>query len=773
MSPDDTFSLFDLFHQEAKTQINVLTQGLLALERNPQAADQLEALMRAAHSLKGAARIVGINSAVRVAHVMEDCFVAAQQGKLVLHADETDRLLAITDLFKQIAGLKEADLESWETTHEPAIQEAVDSIQHILDVTRGKPGNDRTAASFEQPLGEAPGESVAELGPSGVSSLPPPAFDTAGTAPSEVEKQDRVLRVAAANLNRLLGLAGESLVESRWLTPYSESLLRLKRQQSALLKTLANLRESLVGESLSEYSRACLAQAQQQASACLEGVSSRHEELELFARRSTNLSNRLYSEAIASRMRPFADGVQGFPRLVRDLARSLGKQVRLEIIGENTQVDRDVLDRLESPLTHLLRNAVDHGLETPDERVNAGKPAEGMVRLEARHAGGLLLVLVEDDGRGISYDRVREAVVRRKLTTAEMAEKLTHEELLEFLFLPGFSLRESVTEISGRGVGLDVVQNMVKAVGGSVRIMPQQGGGTKFQLQLPLTLSVLRSLLVDVSGEPYAFPLARIQRTLKVSREEIQTLEGREHVSFDGHRIGLVSAAQILGKTASASEDAISVVVLGERGQHFGVVVDKFIGEKELVLQRLDSRLGKVKDISAAALMPDGSPLLVLDVEDVVRSIELLVSGGRLNKLQRDGGGRAAQRRQRVLLVDDSLTVRELERKLLGNAGYDVEVAVDGMDGWNAARTQPYDLIVTDIDMPRMDGIELVRLIKNDARLRHLPVMIVSYKDRPEDRHRGMEAGADYYLTKGSFHDETLLTAVADLIGHATEVEHG
>jgi two-component system sensor histidine kinase and response regulator WspE len=260
---------------------------------------------------------------------------------------------------------------------------------------------------------------------------------------------------------------------------------------------------------------------------------------------------------------------------------------------------------------------------------------------------------------------------------------------------------------------------------------------------------------------------------MRVSRDAVQTLEGREHVLYDGHRIGLVSAAQVLGKGAPPAEADLPIIVLGDKTKRFGVVVEKFLGEKELVVQPLDPRLGKVKDISAAALMPDGSPVLILDVEDLIRSIELLVSGGRLSKVQAHGGGHAAARRKRVLVVDDSLTVRELERKLLENAGYIVEVAVDGMDGWNAARTQPYDLIITDIDMPRMDGIELVRLIKNDARLKVLPVMIVSYKDRPEDRHRGMEAGADYYLTKGSFHDETLLTAVSDLIGEAAEPHPG
>ena len=743
-------SLAELFHQEAECQSAALTLGLLDLERDPAAAEQLEALMRAAHSLKGAARIVGNDAAVRVAHAMEDCFVAAQNGKIVLSSEATDRLLACTDLLTRIALTAPEEMGTWNVEKRKVVDDAINSIQAI---TSGETGEGRSPHNQST---EAPAPLEVPDSPSG--------------SRTGRDAQDRVLRVTAENLNRLLGLAGESLVESRWLTPYAESLLRLKRQQWKLSKTLEHLRdESRAGHDFSERAAARLTEAQQQAAFCMQELADRHAELELFVRRSTNLSHRLYSEALASRMRPFADGIQGFPRMVRDLARSLGKEVRLEIAGESTRVDRDVLEKLEAPLTHLLRNAVDHGMESPEERKRLGKPCCGSIRLEARHAAGLLLIVVEDDGCGISLDDLREAVVRRKLTTAQVAEQLSEEELLDFLFLAGFSLRDNVTETSGRGVGLDIVRNMAKLVGGSVRIASHLGRGTRFQLQLPLTLSVIRALLVDVSGEPYALPLVRIHSTVRVPRSSIEMLEGREHISFGGQRVGMVAACQVLGKGTLSAGDELSIVILGDHTRRFGLVVDKFLGERQLVVQPLDPRIGKIKDISAGALMQDGSPVLICDLDDMERSIEALVSGGHLSKLQQSEGVSNERGSKRILVVDDSLTVRELERKLLANAGYEVEVAVDGMDGWNAVRTQPYDLVVTDIDMPRMDGIDLVRLIKKDPRLKSLPVMIVSYKDRPEDRDRGLEAGADYYLTKGSFHDETLMNAVTDLIGAAEE----
>jgi two-component system sensor histidine kinase and response regulator WspE len=281
-----------------------------------------------------------------------------------------------------------------------------------------------------------------------------------------------------------------------------------------------------------------------------------------------------------------------------------------------------------------------------------------------------------------------------------------------------------------------------------------------------LTLSVLRSLLVEIAGEPYAIPLAQIIHTLKLPRERIESLEGRHHFTHGTRRIGLLAAHEVLdcGEPQPPASE-FPVVVLADRNTRYGLVVDRFLGERELIVQPLDARLGKVRDISAAALMEDGSPVLVVDVDDIVRSIEKLISGGHLARIAQQTLAPAAKRRKRILAVDDSLTVRELERKLLTNRGYLADVAVDGMDGWNALRAGSYDLVITDVDMPRLDGIELATLIKMDPRLKSLPVMIVSYKDREEDRLRGLEAGADYYLTKGSFQDESLIQAVIDLIG--------
>ena len=756
--PDDlsNLSMHELFRVEAENQTAVLTTGLLELERGSAVVTQLESLMRAAHSLKGAARIVNLPTIVQIAHAMEDCFVAVQQGQVELGQPQIDVLLRGVDLLGAVAKQDGIDFAAWQEERGADIEALLRSLNELTSARLTAPKASALETTSPTPITPAASSAVATTPPGKTASQREPKAD-----PS-----DRVLRLTAENLNRLLGLAGESLVESRWLRPFSESLQRLKRMQADVEHTLDGLRQSFEGELLSENSRAKVNELFGQFAETRQFLADRMQELDLFDRRSAHLSHRLYLEVLRTRMRPFGDGAARFPRMVRDVAKTLGKKARLEIIGDTTQVDRDILDRLEAPLAHLLRNAVDHGCETPDARREAGKPPEATIRLEARHSAGMLQIIVSDDGPGLDTEHMRQVIADKKLTTPALAAQLNESELLQFLFLPGFTMKDTVTEISGRGVGLDIVSNMVKAVRGSVRVTSQPGRGMRFQLQLPLTLSVLRTLLVEIGGEPYAIPLAQIVSTLKLSRERIEALEGRHHFNLGNQQIGLLAAHQVFEcAEVKPPESDLPIVILGDRNTRYGLLVDRFLGERELVVQPLDPRLGKVKDISAAALMEDGAPVLIVDVDDMVRTIEKLVMSGTLANLGRDALEATTRKRKRVLAVDDSLTVRELERKLLTGRGYLADVAVDGMDGWNAVRTGVYDLIITDVDMPRMDGIELATLIKKDEHLKSLPVMIVSYKDREEDRLRGLEAGADYYLTKGSFHDETLLQAVLDLIG--------
>ncbi len=765
------FSLMELFRSEAEGQTAVLSQGLIDMERGNVAPATLEAMMRAAHSLKGAARIVGIDAAAGVAHVLEDYFVAAQKKQIDVLPQHVDVLLAGVDLLTRIAQLSDEESQSWLAQNESTVAAYVANFDSILSGEKPAPTNEKHAPSASLPPpapAKVEAESAALPEPEktvAVEAAPPP--EPSKPAP---EKADRVVRVTADSLTRLLALAGESLVESRQFRPFVGSLRQLKQAQTGLGDNLRALEQQLqdLKEGSLQTARDLLARVTDQAAKSQVQLTERIRELDDYAHRNEDLAGRLHHEIIGSRMRPLADGVKAFPRMVRDVARQLGKQVQFEIRGENTGVDRDVLEKLEAPLNHLLRNSLDHGIELPEERVAAGKPATGRVVLDACHRAGMLQITLRDDGRGVDRKRLIRKIIERGMVSAAMAEQLADAELLEFLFLPGLSTKESVTELSGRGVGLDVVQTMAKALGGTVRVTSTFGRDTVFSLRLPITMSVLRALLVEIDGEPYAFPLTRIERICALPAERIECLESRRYFTLDDQTIGLVEATQVLDLPASveANKTLFPVVVLSDRGHLFGLVVDRFLGERDLDVRPLDPRLGKVPNLGGASLLENGMPVLMFDVEDVVRSIDVLLTG---RKLKWSAVELAAQRSRarHILVVDDSITVRELERQLLESHGYQVDVAVDGMDGWNTVRGGNYDLVVSDVDMPRMDGIELVRRIKQDARLKNLPVVIVSYKDREEDRLRGLDAGANYYLTKSSFHDRTFLHAIEDLIGEA------
>ncbi|MDJ0600196.1 MAG: hybrid sensor histidine kinase/response regulator [Crocosphaera sp.] len=851
------FSMLDLFSLEVETQGEVLNDHLLTLETQLQDSPDakgslslLEALMRASHSIKGAARIVQIEPAVQIAHVMEDCFMAAMDRTITLTPNDIDFLLQGVDFLHSIGEVEQDDFNNWLTEQQANTQKIVEAIASIMNpqptdqcssssvvtpdssqtpVTIPPPEPtvpvSETEADHEETDDDALGEfdlSLDDVFPeddedsllfsqnSSVSSnlSHDPSSETPSSPTDQViawvdkeqepiqelqtltpdnlatdqeegipttsltstsgmgNSKDRFVRVTTDNLNRLMGLAGESLVEATALVPLSESFLQLKKSQLELSQLLEQLQLSLAQTALSKEAESYFSDMVHKERECRAILNDRLNALEQFTYRSFNLSDRLYREVIATHMRPFEEGVNSFPRMVRDLARQLKKRVKLEIVGKLTMVDRDILRKLEAPLTQILRNAIDHGIECPDERIAKGKPPEGTIRLEAAHRFGMLSITISDDGKGISLDKLRESIVKKGLVTPEMSQQLNEAELMEFIFLPNFSTTNQVTEISGRGVGLNIAKTMVQEVGGNLQAISKPGKGMNFHFQLPLTLSVIRTLLVEIAGEPYAFPLSRIDQILTLNFDDIYSVENRQYFTLNNQNIGLVRAEQVLELMSNSTPtEPLSVIVVSDQMNRYGLVIDRFLGEKSLVVRPLDPRLGKVQDITGAALLEDGSPILIIDVLDLVRSLDKILANISINHVKTKEETNWHQSSKHILVVDDSITVREMERKLLENRGYTVDVAVDGMEGWNAVRVNNYDLVISDIDMPRMNGIKLVQNIKNNSQLKSTPVIIVSYKDREEDRLQGLEAGADYYLTKSSFHDDTLINAVIDLIG--------
>ena len=757
------FSMFDLFQTEVQQHCACLADGLIALEQNASDPKMVEPLMRAAHSVKGAARIINLDGAIGLAHSMEECLVRIQKGTEIPTASRIDELLRGSDILRSLADHKSEDeARAWleqEAGPISALAEGLNlppkaGVSAVVVVPTAKPVAPAAipVAPTATPVAPAvtPAPTVVKV------ATPPAATPSAASAPSTAS--DAAVLVSSSSLERLLQLSGEALVEARRLESIRRTLTRAKIAQRQLTAALDSLQVTgrHAGDAMTAVatSRDALDEALHQ--------------VEDHLRRGEELASALHNEAVSSRMRPFGDACGGLARSVRDVARTLGKEVRLIIAGEQVPVDREILRQLEAPLGHLVRNAIDHGIESPDERVAAGKMRQASLRVEARHHAGSLIVEVREDGRGIDRTNLRARIVSKKLSEASIVDTLGDAELFDFLFLPGFSTAAAVTDISGRGVGLDVVQSMAHSVGGSIEVRSSPAG-TSFAMRLPVTLSVVRAAVISIAGETYALALARLERIDRIARSELKTVEGRLTTVIRGEIVGLVHATEILqlkASTQSESADELAIVSVLAGSRTVGFVVDSFLGEEDLVVRRMDARIGDVAHVDAASIRENGDLLLILDADDLVQSALQLLEQG---KLRGDEGRSAISKRKqrRVLVVEDSITVREVERQMLLRAGYAVDTAVDGMDGWNAVQKVKYDLVVSDVDMPRMNGIEFVRKMRADRRYETLPVVIVSYKDREEDRIAGLEAGASAYLTKGSFQDQSFLQTIADLIGAA------
>jgi two-component system sensor histidine kinase and response regulator WspE len=762
-APSRPASLVDAFREEMDGWSGTMMECLDILREDPFDPAALPALAATIDELLGGARLVELDGVIAIGEAMSRCFQAADDKELELAPEQIDRLVDAVDLLLRYTRSPDPDRDA---------AFSAGALERIRD--------DIAAFAFAEEAGKPRHpEPQPELGPGFDSGSPAdlsleperetdpaPADAAEGPRTVHASESERTVRVTAAKIERLMGLAGEVVVGARWLPSFSESLFLLKRGQTELANTLEELQKVLETGDVHRAGKLAF-QARERLKGLGRDLGERMGELDMFTSVSANLSDRLYHEVIGVRMSPFAEGIRGYRRRLRDMARELGKRVRLEVAGESTEVDRDILERINTPLNHLLRNAVDHGIESPAERRAAGKDETGLLRLEAAHRAGMLIITVSDDGRGVEPDAIRRRLRERGVPGAESAERMSEPELLDFLFQPGFSTAPEITHLSGRGVGLNVVQSAVHEVGGMVRAASRPGEGTRFQMELPLALSVVRTFLVEIAGEPYAFPLARIDRCLRLAESEIQTVEDRQYFLRNGRNVSLVNVHEVLEIADPPPLAApVNVVVVSDREHAYGLVVDRFLGEFDLVVRPLDPRLGKVPDISAAAVMMDGSPVLIFDVEDLVHSIDNLLSGSRrLRKINPAEAVETETPPPRILVAEDSFIVREKERKLLENRGYQVEVAVDGMDGWNLVRTAPFDMVISDVDMPRMNGFELIRNIKRHAELSHLPVIIVSYKFTEADRLEGLEAGADYYLSKTDFDDNTLIDAVIDLIG--------
>jgi two-component system chemotaxis sensor kinase CheA len=466
--------------------------------------------------------------------------------------------------------------------------------------------------------------------------------------------------------------------------------------------------------------------------------------------------NDLQDRAMRTQMVPVSTITDQLHRAVRDLSRAQGKDIRWETQGTDTELDRGVLHRLSDSLMHLVRNAIDHGIELPAQREAAGKPPQATLRLHAMQLGSEVIIAVADDGIGIDVDSVSRQAERHGIDTAGMTE----DELLALAFQPGLSTAQFVTDVSGRGVGLDVVRTNVEAAHGRVEVRSEPGAGTEFRVIVPITMAVLRCLLVEAGGQGFALPFHRVLLSQAYDPATAAHAEGRPVMWVDGQPVPVQSLAETLGLPSSEPGNG-PVVVLVDSSRRHAFQVDRLIGQRDVVLKALNALLPHLPAVAGASVEPDGSVLVVLDPPGLIQRARQASRGSRMKTAIE----RPATERRSILVVDDALTVRELQRSILERAGFDVRVATDGSHALSNLAERPSDLVLTDIEMPNMDGFALTEAIRAHPTLANIPVLMLSSRSSDADRQRGLEVGADGYIVKSGFDEASLLSAVHRLLG--------
>jgi two-component system chemotaxis sensor kinase CheA len=659
----------------------------------------------------GEAREVLLPELFREAHNLKGAARAVSLSEVEALAHELEDLFA-----RMKAGRLEPDRELLERAFRQ-----LDSIEELVRAATGG-----SAEPEPPPAGPADPEPA------------PPAPAAAPAAAVRAPAGDDSVRVATAKLDALMAQVGELLV----MELGAEQRLDDARSLEAELATAGQSAERL--------------------RAARKSLGALRQRLQADARTRAQVTAELGADVRRARMRPVATLFQAFPRMARDLARDRGKEVAVAVDDGGTEVDRSVLEQVKDPLVHLVRNCIDHGLEPPEVRAEAGKPRAGRISLRARQRGDTLLVEVADDGAGIDPARVRATAVERGLLGPEAAAELADGEALGLVFRSGFSTSRVVTDLSGRGVGLDVVREHVDRLHGSIDVASDVGQGTTMSLSVPLSVSTMHCLLLEAGGQTFALPVTGVERIVRVAAGQVQRAEGRRAVPVDGRPVVLASLAEVMGLGAPArAEDPEAkrpVIVAAGHGRRVGLLVDRLERTQELVVKSLPAPLERIRHVAGATILGSGRAALILSSADLIASVERAEGAGA------GTAGTALAPAPTILVAEDSITTRTLEKSILEGAGYRVRVAADGAEAWRLLQEAGCDLLLTDVEMPEMDGFELTTRVRADQRLRDLPVVLVTSLDSDTDRERGVSAGADAYVVKGAFDQERLLDTLRRLL---------
>jgi len=697
----------------------------------------LNEALRLAHTLKGGARISGLQAVETLSHQVESVFARIKSGAL----QSDPAVMEVVTLVLNSVEDWMASLAANQAPAEPA--GALEALAKLL-------GLEREAVPARTPAPEAaPGVAA--------SAASAPQFDT--------------VRLSAEHLDRLLRSSGQLVTESLRQDQVSRALVDLSRDIDEIDREWESVREVSAAHlhrlsATPEFTRVLhyLEFVERQARV----ISKQARQVRALQQRSSRsirvLGQELQENVRKARMIP-AESVFGvFRKMVRDMAGDENKKVEFRVSGLEVQADRMVLQALKDPVMHMLRNSISHGLESADERKRSGKGELGCVSMRIEAAGNRLTILVEDDGRGLDLARVAEVAVRKGLLTQADADAGHPEELAGLIFQPGFSTARAITDLSGRGMGLSVAYEVVSRLQGEVRVVQRAGPGACMVISVPLSISTHRLLLVCDQGQTFAIPSSGIQRLIRIQLTDVETVEGKPLVVWEGQSVPLVSLAQLLGigggSDFTVEGKLLSVMILKSGHRRLAVAVDAFVAEREAIIKNLDSPVSGIGILGGGIVIEDGSVALVINTGELIESFKPIYAP----PTARPGDAKAEEKTSTVLVVDDSFTARTLQKSILEVHGYNVMVAIDGIEALSKLRSEEIDLVISDIQMPRMDGLVLLQEMKKDERFGKLPVILVTSMNRAEDQERGLALGADAYLVKQRFDHQTLLDTIQQLL---------
>lgn len=749
--------LLQTFRVEAVEHVQILNQSLLMMERKPTAdamRRHLQDAFRAAHSLKGAARAVNLKSIEAIAHAMENILQQARDAGRVLDADTCDGLYDGLDGIQALLEDREIDTEQLQL--------------RLADMANLNSGESHSELVNESP--QKPIENMVEETPAPAIPEPPAPAHAPVSAPltSADNNEAHILnglsasdtiRVSTDKLDDLMAQVGELIVLKISADQRQIDVRAIRHHMMRWSKMWSEIQHSLghLNGNLSKQAYESLRRYGQEMEALVQSFNEMDQAITRDTLRLNMVTNSLQDKVRHVRMIPFQTLVLALERAVRDAARTQEKDISFFVQGGDVELDKKVLETLKDPLLHLLRNAVVHGIEDEAGRLKRGKDSTGQIHLSVALKGSEVHITVRDDGRGFDLDHLRKIYQQRGGEGAEASD----DEIISMAFLPGVSTATDITTLSGRGVGLDVVRQQIEAIQGRISVSTNAGYGSSFNLVVPISLAMTRGLLVRAGGQHYGLPLLSVEKILEP--KETIAVSGKHMLRVNGTPLPLVSLSSLLEQPGSTEDENHSrlAIIMAVADQRVALLVDDALTEQELAIKPLSAPLKRVRNVAGAALLGNGDPVIILNPSDLIRSAK----GTHLLAAPIKRIGEAAEQVSRqVLVVDDSITTRTLEKNILEAAGYVVYTATDGQEALKRLSETKVDIVVSDIEMPRMDGFNLTRTLRESNEFNHLPIILVTSLESESDREQGMMAGANAYIVKRGFDQAELLATIENLL---------